>query len=251
MADRRKKTKGVPAPATPQRLQKLIAAAGLASRREAEGWIAEGRVRVNDRVATLGESADPARDRIEVDGRPLRAEQGKLYLLLHKPSGYVTTLRDPQGRPKITDLLPKVQARVFPIGRLDFNTEGLLLLTNDGELAQRLSHPSHEVNKTYLVRARGIILPESLNSLAEGVHLDDGPTAPARIEQVRHTAGHTWFEITIHEGRNRQVRRMCEALGYTVNRLIRIRLGFLELGSLRPGEFRELTAKEVARLNTL
>jgi 23S rRNA pseudouridine2605 synthase len=233
------------------RLQKLIAAAGLASRRQAEEWISAGRVTVNGQPAELGAQADPAVDHIEVDGRPLAAQERKLYVLLNKPTGYVVTLKDPQGRPVVTELVAGLPARLFPVGRLDYNTEGLLLLTNDGELAQRLAHPRHEIGKTYLVKVRGHLAPSTQERLVKGVLLDDGPTAPARIDQVRITTGHTWFEITIHEGRNRQVRRMCDAIGHPVARLKRIRLGFLELGDLPVGEYRQLTPAEVNRLKKL
>lgn len=234
-----------------ERLQKLIAAAGLASRREAERWISAGRVTVNGEFATLGDSADPACDRIEVDGHLLLADERKYYLLLNKPVGYVTTLSDPEGRPVVTDLVRDVPARLHPVGRLDLTTEGLLLLTNDGELTHRLAHPRHEVEKTYLVRLRGALSAAARRQLVEGVRLEDGLTSPARVEKVRVTGSHTWLEITIREGRNRQVRRMCEAVGYPVSRLKRIRLAFLELGSLPAGKFRFLTNAEVAQLKRL
>jgi 23S rRNA pseudouridine2605 synthase len=234
-----------------ERLQKLIAGAGLASRREAERWIETGRVTVNGRAAILGESADPEHDRILVDGRPLPQGGRRFYLLLNKPVGYVTTRRDPEGRPVVTDLVRDIPARLYPVGRLDLTTEGLLLLTNDGELAQRLAHPRHEVEKTYLVRVRGRLGPESRRQLEQGVALADGLTAPARVDCIRETEGHTWFELTIHEGRNRQVRRMCEAVGHPVSRLKRIRVAFLELGELAPGRYRPLTSGEVARLKRL
>lgn len=234
-----------------ERLQKLIAAAGLASRREAERWIAEGRVTVNEIPAGLGDAADPAVDRIAVDGQPLAAAGQKFYLLLNKPVGYVTTARDPQGRPVVTDLVRDVPARVFPVGRLDLTTEGLLLLTNDGELAHRLAHPRHEVDKTYLVRVRGVLSEAIRRRLEGGIDLDDGPTAPARVEAIRASGSHTWFEITLHEGRNRQVRRMCEAVGLPVSRLKRIRFAFLDLGQLPPGGYRPLSRGEVAALKQL
>ena len=238
-------------PTGAQRLQKLIAAAGICSRRQAEVLIEAGRVLLNGRVALLGEQADPRRDTILVDGRPLRATGTFCYLLMHKPVGVVTTLRDPGGRPVVTDLLRDVPARVYPVGRLDLTTSGLLLLTNDGELANHLAHPSHEVAKTYLVRVRGMLTPEAIHSLEQGVRLDDGLTAPAKVARVRCSGGHAWFELTIHEGRNRQVRRMCEALGLPVSRLMRIRYAFLTLGELAPGQYRHLTAAEVARLKQL
>jgi 23S rRNA pseudouridine2605 synthase len=234
-----------------ERLQKLIAAAGLASRREAERWISAGRVTVNGEPAALGVSADPASDRIEVDGHPLLIVERKYYVLLNKPVGYVTTLSDPEGRQVVTDLVRDVPARLHPVGRLDLTTEGLLLLTNDGELTHRLAHPRHEVEKTYLVRLRGALSAAARRQLAEGVMLEDGLTAPARVEKVRVTGSHTWLEITIREGRNRQVRRMCEAVGHPVSRLKRIRLAFLELVALPAGKYRLLSAEEVARLKRL
>lgn len=234
-----------------ERLQKLIAAAGLASRRQAERWISAGRVTVNGRVADIGEQADVERDHIEVDGRPLRLEQPKVYLLLNKPTGYVTTARDPQGRKVVADLLKDVKVRVFPVGRLDLNTEGLLLLTNDGDLAARLTHPRHQVKKTYLVRVRGSLKASSRRLLEEGVTLDDGPTAPAKVAKVRSSGSHTWFELTISEGRNRQVRRMREAVGHSVSRLKRVGLAFLLLEGLPPGQYRLLTTGEVKRLKKL
>ncbi len=234
-----------------ERLQKLIAAAGLASRREAERWISAERVTVNGRVAGLGDQADVDEDRIEVDGRPLRVEQAKVYLLLNKPAGYVTTASDPQGRKVVTDLLRDVKVRVFSVGRLDLNTEGLLLLTNDGDLAARLTHPRHQVAKTYLVRMRGALNPAARKQLEEGVKLEDGLTAPAKVANVRSSGSHTWLELTINEGRNRQVRRMCEAVGCSVSRLKRIGLAFLLQEGLRLGKYRHLTTGEVRRLKKL
>lgn len=231
-----------------ERLQKLIAAAGLASRREAERWIEQGRVTVNGKPATLGQKVDPDHDRIEVDGQELSGAQKPVYLMLHKPTGYVTTAHDPEGRRTVLSLVTGTGQRVFPVGRLDINSEGLLLLTNDGELANRLMHPRHRVAKTYQVKIRGHLEPKDQVRLEEGVALEDGLTAPAEIANVRETRGHTWFEITIREGRNRIIRRMCEALGYQVARLIRVRVDFLQLGDLRPGECRPLTAAEVRRL---
>ncbi|HKK01953.1 MAG TPA: pseudouridine synthase [Desulfuromonadales bacterium] len=236
---------------TKERLQKLIASAGLASRREAERWIEAGRVTVNGRVASLGESADPHRDRVEVDGRQLAAAEPRFTVLLNKPVGYVTTCSDPQGRPVVTELIKGIPARLFPVGRLDLTTEGVLLLTNDGALAQHLAHPRHAVEKTYLVRVRGGLDRPAQEHLERGVLLDDGPTAPASVTNVRRSGNHTWFHLTIHEGRNRQVRRMCEAVGCPVSRLKRIRVAFLELGDLQPGHFRVLKGAEIARLKRL
>lgn len=231
-----------------ERLQKIIAAAGLASRRQAETWISAGRVTVNGQTAELGESADPQADIILVDGKALTIQGTLYYVLLNKPSGYVTSRQDPQGRACVIDLVKDLPVRLNPVGRLDLTTEGLLLLTNDGDLAYRLTHPRHEIDKTYLVRVRGELDPVSRRKLEMGVLLDDGMTAPARIDHLRRSGSHSWFEITIHEGRNRQVRRMCETLGYPVSRLKRIRLGFLELGRLKSGEYRLLTDDEILRL---
>lgn len=234
-----------------ERLHKVIAAAGLTSRREAERWITLGRVTVNGRVAQLGESADPQKDQILVDQHPLVASPRRYYVLLYKPSGYVTTRSDPEGRSCVVELVKDVPARLNPVGRLDLTTEGLLLLTNDGELANRLIHPRHGVEKTYLVRIRGELDPLSQKKLEDGVLLSDGVTAPSRVDRVRRSGSHSWFEITIHEGRNRQIRRMCEAIGRPVSRLKRIRFAFLELGGLRPGEYRYLSAEEVVRLRRI
>jgi len=232
-----------------ERLQKILSQAGIASRREAERIITDGRVAVNGVVVTeLGTKADREKDRITVDGKPVRLEANKLYILLYKPVGYMTTMKDPEGRPIVTDLLKGIKERVYPVGRLDYNTEGLLLLTNDGALANRLAHPSHEVDKGYLVRIRGKVTPTQLKHLALGVDLDDGRTAPAQVSLVRESEQNCWISLTIHEGRYRQVRRMCEAVGLTVVRLKRSRYGFLEIGELKPGEYRLLTQAEVERL---
>ena len=234
-----------------ERIQKILAAAGLASRRQAETWITAGRVTVNGKIAELGESADPQSDTILVDGKALPTHTALYYVLLNKPSGYVTTRQDPQGRDCVIDLVKEIPARINPVGRLDLTTEGLLLLTNDGDLEYRLTHPSHEIDKTYLVRVRGELDPQARRKMELGMLLDDGMTAPARIDHLRRSGSHSWFEITIHEGRNRQVRRMCETLGYPVSRLMRIRLGFLELGRLKSGEYRLLTTEEVTKLREL
>jgi 23S rRNA pseudouridine2605 synthase len=232
-----------------ERLQKILAKAGIASRREAEKIIGSGRVAVNGVIVSeMGHKADPEKDLITVDGVPIRLETAKVYIMLYKPAGYVTTLKDPQGRPIVTELLKDVKERVYPVGRLDYNTEGLLLVTNDGEWANRLSHPRHEVDKEYQVRIQGKISPEQVRRLAEGVELDDGMTAPAVVRRLRESEKNTWISITIHEGRFRQVRRMCEAVNLSVVRLKRSRYGFLDLGKLNPGEYRLLTETEVELL---
>ena len=231
-----------------ERLQKILAAAGVASRREAEKIITAGRVRVNGKVVTeLGCKFDAAKVRISVDGKPI-AQEAKAYYMFYKPRGVVTTMSDPQNRRSIADFVQNLPERVFPVGRLDFNTEGLLLLTNDGALAQALMHPSHEVNKTYLVKVPGIV--EKLDQLRLGVKLEDGPIAPAivNLRDYDHERGFTLFDITIHEGRNRQIRRMCDAIGFPVRDLKRIKLGPLQLSNLGRGKFRSLSEQELSQL---
>jgi len=226
-----------------ERLQKVLAQAGLGSRRACEELIAAGRVTVNGDVATLGTRADPDLDAIEVDGARIGVRQGLVHYVLNKPAGVVTTASDPQGRPTVVGLVP-AEPRVYPVGRLDADTEGLLVLTNDGELANRLTHPSFGVDKEYLADVTGTPSRGALRRLREGVDLDDGPTAPARVSLV---GDHT-VRITIHEGRNRQVRRMCEAVGHPVRRLVRVRIGPLADRRLPPGEWRPLTQAEVRAL---
>ncbi|QSV44764.1 pseudouridine synthase [Geobacter benzoatilyticus] len=232
-----------------ERLQKILSQAGVASRREAERMITDGRVMINGAPVTeLGTKADPSRDNITVDGKPVTVEEKRVYILLNKPVGYMTTLKDPEGRPIVTDLLKGLGVRVFPVGRLDYNTEGLLLLTNDGEWANSLAHPRHEVDKEYLVRVRGTVTREQITRLEQGVELEDGKTAPARVAVTKQSDNNTWISITIHEGRYRQVRRMCEAVSLSVVRLRRIRYGALAIGELKLGEYRRLTPGEVAAL---
>jgi 23S rRNA pseudouridine2605 synthase len=232
-----------------ERLQKILSMAGVSSRREAERLITAGKVAVNGTVVTeLGSKADPEKDRITLNGKPVRVREKKLYVLLYKPAGYMTTLKDPEGRPIVTDLVKSLKERVFPVGRLDYNTEGLLLLTNDGTWANRLAHPRHEVEKEYIVRIRGTVTEEQMAMLSKGVELDEDTTAPATVRPMRGSEGSSWISITIHEGRYRQVRRMCEAVGLSVVRLKRIRYGFLDLGTLRQGEYRLLSDEEAHRI---
>jgi 23S rRNA pseudouridine2605 synthase len=227
-----------------ERLQKVLAAWGWGSRRVCEEFIAAGRVTVNGDVAILGRRVDPEHDLIEIDGVPLGVRPGLVYYLLNKPAGVVTTARDPQGRPTVVDLVP-AEPRVFPVGRLDVATEGLLLLTNDGALAQRLTHPSHGVDKEYLAEvAGGRVAQGAIRALREGVELEDGMTAPAQVSQPSPGV----LRIVIHEGRNRQVRRMCEAIGHPVQRLVRVRVGTLHDRSLQPGRWRELDHRELKAL---
>ncbi len=232
-----------------ERLQKYMARSGVASRRESEMMIAVGRVKINGEIITIpGFKIDPASDRIEVDGRLIQPAEELVYILLHKPAGYVTTVSDPQGRRKVTDLLKSTEARVYPVGRLDYTTEGLLLLTNDGSLAFRLTHPRYGVQKIYQVWVKGRPNALALRRLQEGVPLEDGMTAPARVSVKERRPEETLLEITIHEGRNRQVRRMCAKIGHPVRKLTRVAFGFLTLQGLQPGRWRYLIPGEVKRL---
>lgn len=232
-----------------ERLQKILSSAGITSRRSAEVMITAGRVAVNGQVVTeLGSKADPETDKITVDGKPVSISKKRIYLLLNKPAGYVTTLSDPGGRPVVTELLKDIPERLYPVGRLDFNTEGLLLLTNDGEWANRLAHPSHEVEKEYLIKIRGTLGSDKIALLTKGIKLDDGMTAPAKIEIIRVLEKNVWFTMTIHEGRYRQVRRMCEAVDLPLVKLKRIRYGNILLGELKAGEYRLLDPAEAKLL---
>jgi 23S rRNA pseudouridine2605 synthase len=231
-----------------ERLQKLLSARGVCSRRGAEALILAGRVQVNGAVAALGDKADPERDTVLVDGKPLPGGQTLVYLLLHKPRGYVTTLSDEQGRRNVAQLVADCPQRVYPVGRLDLNSEGLLLLTNDGALAQRLTHPRHGVEKEYLVRvtgnvARGVPLLRR-DMTVEGVHYRGAVVQVLPTEEK----GSSLLSVTITQGKNRQVRNMCAAAGLTVHRLKRVREGSLTLGTLSPGQWRYLTEPEVAAL---
>ena len=231
------------------RLQKIIAGAGIASRRAAEQFIREGRVSVNRKVVTqLGAKADPGKDEIRIDGRLISTKVEKLYLMLHKPPGYVTSLKDPEGRPIVTDLLRDVRKRVYPVGRLDYDSEGLLILTNDGDFAQRLQHPRHEIPKTYLVKVRGSLTPKDARLLREGVDLEDGLFVPREVRQEKINPRSSWFRVTVSEGRNRIIRRAFDALGHPVQRLIRIEVGNLRLGDLEAGECRPLMKREIEGL---
>jgi 23S rRNA pseudouridine2605 synthase len=231
----------------PERLQKVLAHAGFGSRRAMEELIAAGRVRVNGRRAELGQRVDPTKDVVEVDGSLVPLLPDLVHYLLNKPAGVVATASDPQGRPTVLDLY-EGDRRVWPVGRLDADSEGALLLTNDGELTHRLTHPRFEVPRVYLAEVRGTPRPPALRALARGVELDDGRTAPARV-RVRGARGATSLvEITVTEGRNRQVRRMLESVGHPVTRLVRVRIGPLMLGRLRPGTYRRLGAGEVSAL---
>jgi len=248
-----------------ERLQKILSTAGVASRRASEDLIRGGRVSVNGTVVTeLGTKADSTEDDIRVDGRRIRLEPRRIYLLLNKPRGYVTTRRDPQGRPTVLDLLEHVREYVYPVGRLDYDSEGLLILTNDGDLAARLTHPRHEVDRVYEARVRGVPDAHALERLTRGVMIEGRRTAPARVRVVQEGPGpsgkhrrdvhgdgsreRSTVEITLHEGRQRQVRRMFDAVGHPVVRLRRVRIGPIEDRELPPGRARPLTPQEVEKL---
>lgn len=232
-----------------ERVQKLLSAAGICSRRTAEGYIAAGRVTVNGIPAVLGQRADPEQDRILVDGKPMRGAAEKVYLILHKPRGYVTTLSDEQGRKTAADLVRGCGTRVWPVGRLDLDSEGLLLMTNDGELTHRLVHPSGEIEKVYQVVVYGPVAGAA-ERLAALTDLEGEAIRPARVQVLRQTHQTAALLVTIHEGKNRQIRRMCAACGLTVKRLIRVREHTLELGELPAGQWRYLTAAELAELRS-
>ncbi len=238
----------------PVRLQKILSAAGVASRRSAETMIVEGRVSVNGTTVTeLGTRADPDRDDIRVDNRRISRPR-RHYIALHKPRGYVTTRSDPEHRPTVIDLLG-MQEYIYPIGRLDYDSEGLLLLTNDGEFAERLMHPRYGVEREYEARVRGVPAPDTLMRLAHGVRIEGGRTAPAQLRLVETGRGargdQALVAIVLHEGRTRQVRKMLEAVGHPVVRLRRVRVGPIRLGALKPGEFRELSRAEVRQLEEI
>ena len=235
------------------RLNKFLAHAGVCSRREADRWIAEGRVRVNGKVVTeLGEKVDPGRDRIVAAGKPVRMEEERpVYILLNKPAGRVVSVKDPFGRPTVMDLLAHVPARVYPVGRLDLDTEGVLLLTNDGDLALRLTHPRFGVVKAYEVRVEGEPGEEDLDKVRRGIFLEGRKTAPARVKVLRRGRPHTLLRIEIHEGRKREIRKMFEAVGFPVAALVRVEFAGLGLDDLKPGRWRYLKTAEVRRLKEL
>ncbi|WP_232696556.1 pseudouridine synthase [Brevibacillus daliensis] len=233
-----------------ERLQKVLAQAGVASRRSSEELIKQGRVKVNGAIVTeLGTKVDPASDIILVDNKSI-AQEKHVYLLVNKPTGVITSMHDPQGRKTVRDLVKSINERVYPVGRLDYDTSGLLLMTNDGDLANRLAHPSYEIDKVYRAWVKGIPSKASVNLLATGIELEDGMTSPGEAEILFIDKAHNraQIQLTIHEGRNRQVRRMCEAIGHPVVTLERIRVGFLTLDEVRSGGFRHLKPQEVKHL---
>jgi 23S rRNA pseudouridine2605 synthase len=231
-----------------QRLQKIIAEMGIASRRKAEELIMEGRVTVNGKAAVIGMKADPATDHIKVNGKLLVNPENKVYFIFNKPRGVVTSLSDPEGRPTVNDFLRGIKQRVFPVGRLDYDSEGMLILTNDGEFAHAVLHPSRKIPKTYLVKIKGVLEEEEMNKLRNGIRLDRTVTAPAKVKRLRKAEQNSWIEMTISEGKKRQIRRMLERVGHQVIRLMRIRIGGLEMGPLKPGAYRRITPEEIDKI---
>ncbi len=240
-----------------ERLQKIIAHAGFASRREAETMIREGRVTVNGRVVTeLGTKADPATDHVKVDGKLITRAETHRYILLYKPKEVMTTVEDPQGRRTVIDLIKGVRERIYPVGRLDFHSEGLILLTNDGDLAFKVSHPQHGSVKTYHVKVRGVPEERLIAKLERGITLDNKRTLPCEIRQMKTTgkgddAGNSWYEVKLREGRTQQIRKMFKAVGHPVSKLRRVAIGPLSDPRLGPGDYRELTKTEVKMLETM
>ena len=234
-----------------QRLQKIISAAGIASRRASETMIEEGRVKVNGKVATLGMSADPDVDTIEVDGCAITISARRRYIILHKPRGYVTTMKDERGRPTVAELVEDVGERLYPVGRLDMDSEGLLIMTNDGELANALMHPSHEVNKLYNVFVQGEDIKGAVRALQAMDRLEGEPIAKPQVMLIELKGKTAELQITIHEGKNRQIRRMCKACGLGVNRLVRVAEGPVLLGELSCGKWRSMTREEISFLQKL
>ncbi len=235
-----------------ERLQKIISNAGVASRRKAEELILEGSVTVNGQVVReLGAKADPEKDAIKVEGKLIHIPQRKTYIVLNKPKGYITSVSDPQGRPVVMELLMGVKARVYPVGRLDYDTEGLLIMTDDGELAHALMHPAYEMPRTYLAKIKGVLEDKELEKLKGGIRLREGITAPAAVRKIKRTDSNSWIEITVHEGKYRQVRRMLEGVGHPALKLIRIRYGPVGLGDVPLGKYRYLTSQEIKNIKKI
>lgn len=233
-----------------KRLQKILSEMGIASRRQAEEMIFEGRITVNGRIANIGMKADLYKDHIKVDGKLIVRREPKVYLAFNKPREVLTTLNDPEGRPTVKDFLKSVKYRVYPIGRLDYNSEGLLLFTNDGDFANSIMHPSKKILKTYQVKIKGIPEEKELEKLRKGIKLEDGLTAPAKVRNIKTTENNAWIEITIYEGRNRQVRRMFEKIGHPVIKLIRTKINGISIVNLKPGEYRFLSSDELNKLKS-
>jgi 23S rRNA pseudouridine2605 synthase len=228
-----------------QRLQKIIAEMGIASRRKAEELILEGRVTVNGQTASIGMKADLSKDHIKLDGKLLFRAEKKVYYIFNKPRGVVTSMSDPEGRPTVHDFTRGISQRVFPVGRLDFDSEGMLLLTNDGDFAHAVLHPSKKISKTYLVKIKGVLEEENIEKLRSGIRLDRMVTAPAKVKRVRKSENNSWIEMVITEGKKRQIRRMLERVGHPVIRLMRIRINGIEMGPLKPGASRQISSEEM------
>jgi 23S rRNA pseudouridine2605 synthase len=231
-----------------KRIHKILSEMGIASRRKAEDFIKEGRVTVSGRVATIGMKADPAKEHIKLDGKLLSKREPRVYMMFHKPRNVVTSLHDPQGRPTVKDYFKGVKYRVFPVGRLDFDSEGMLFMTNDGDFAHAVLHPSKKISKTYLVKVKGVLEEEDITKLKKGMKLKKRMTAPAIVKKTRKTEQNSWLEITIHEGRKRQIRRMLDIIGHPVLKLKRVSINGIELGGLEPGAFRYLSSEEITRV---
>jgi 23S rRNA pseudouridine2605 synthase len=234
---------------TEMRLQKYLAESGVASRRKAEQLIQQGRVRVNGQVVAEMGFKVTGEEIIEVDDKRAKLEEKKVYVLLNKPAGYVTTAKDQFGRRTVLDLLADIRERIYPVGRLDYDTSGLILLTNDGDFTYRLTHPRHEVNKIYTAEVEGIPTPEELNRFSKGLQIEDYTTAPAKIRILMQQNGNAELEVRIHEGKNRQVRKMCDAIGHPVIKLKRVAIGKVHLGELSEGQWRHLTENEIRALH--
>lgn len=233
-----------------ERLQKIIAEAGICSRREAEKRITDGKVFVNGHpVTTLGSKADPFKDQIRVGKQKIKPVSQKVYFIFNKPRNVMTTRLDPEGRKTIFDYLGIIKERIYPVGRLDFDSEGLLLLTNDGDLTHQLTHPSSKVPKTYEVRVQGLLTDEHLKQLERGIEIDTGKTVPAKVKLFRKTDKNCWIQLTLFEGKNRQIRKMLQTLGFSILKLRRTAIGPLKLNNLRPGTFRQIPASKMPRFN--
>lgn len=234
------------------RLQKFLAEAGVASRRASERLIIQGRVKVNNKVVhKLGTKIDPQKDKVEVDDKVCNAIPKDLYILLNKPVGVVTTVKDPHGRPTVIDLIKGIDQRVYPVGRLDMDSEGLLILTNDGRVTYKITHPKYEIEKTYEVLVKGIVDNKKIKTLETGVKLTDGITSPAKVKILKTNKNSTLLQIIIHEGKNRQVRRMCEAVGHPVLLLKRTHIGKLSLKGIKSGKWRHMTDEEIKYIKSL
>jgi pseudouridine synthase len=235
-----------------ERIQKIISRSGVASRRHAEEMILQERVTLNGKIVKkLGTKVDPEKDHIKVNGKLINPRQPKTYILLNKPRGYITSLRDKEGRPVVIDLLKGIRTRVYPVGRLDYDTEGLLLLTNDGDLANEIMHPKREIKKTYYVKIKGTLDDKDFERLKRGIKIEEYLTAPATVKRLKRTNENSWIEMVIHEGRKRQIRKMLEKIGHPVLKLKRVKIGFLDLKGLETGKYRYLTPEEVSRFKAM